>query len=221
MALRAEVAGSDAAFGAFATTSCDTCLRGTATTGELDGLRASGASSSCGVATCQGAEAHGGTDRAAGTRVARARDAGHDVAGGVQAFDGSAARAEHARIDVDPRSAFGADGARVDLQGEKWRLFQAAEIRVRRVVRIAVEVIVDALAAAKISIDSFARKSIEAFDGAREAALSIPSLRASSSSVSALGIQSGVGIPGISVMSAYFSRKLWSSTSHAGRFVRS
>src|SRR6202041_4025259 len=69
---------------------------------------------------------------------------------------------EHLRVRGDLCAALGADGAGMDLQGVERRLLDRAEVRVRRVIGIAVETVVEALAAVEIGVAPLDGEAVEA-----------------------------------------------------------
>ena len=62
------------------------------------------------------------TERRAGSRIAACHHRRHVVSAGVEAGNGSAVAAQHARIGIGRKSGADRDIGRPDRKGVKWRL---------------------------------------------------------------------------------------------------
>src|SRR5262245_37734320 len=106
-------------------------------------------------------------DRRSAAEVGGAGGAGDGVAGAVQARYRAVADVTHATVGVDAGTTARADGAEVDRQRVVRTPFDAAEVRMGG-RRIAVEPVVEAVAAAEVPVPALGDEGVPALHGFAE-----------------------------------------------------
>src|SRR6202161_1058390 len=118
----------------------------------------------CRVSGTDESKHHRGPDRRTGTRVVVTHHCGRAVTGGVEPGDDATVGPQHLAVGVVDQTAFGAQVAGLDARRVVRRAVDDVHRRVRQ-RRVAVVVVVGAVAPTEIAVVAGARESIEYVDG--------------------------------------------------------
>ena len=120
------------------------------------------------MAAGEEAEHHGRPEGAARPAVGHAERRAHGVAGGIEPVDRVAVEVEHPGVGIDPRSALGAQGATVDLEGVVRPPLERAEggVAPTLAIRVTPPAVERTVTSAEVGVVAFGAQSVPAVDRA-------------------------------------------------------